>query len=427
MVAAAIPQVDYASGVLEEQRGEDAKAGALFEKAVAEDPLALPLVEKVVGDRLKKGDRDGALELYRNLAVKSPERLEVQLRYGEFMESQGGAAEAVALYEKELEKYPGETVLIGKLLHLRRDAGERDAVVELLGKLRAEDPEAVLMYASGMESVYDGDDVEARRKVDERFEEGFKAHPDDRVLARAASEHFRTSGRMDEAIAILDTHVAAAPSSLELMTRLGVLYFSAGRDDEGVEILKRVVEIRPKSVLAHRSLAKYYRLEGDEERAREHGAEVLKIRGGSEREFLILADEFLDAGDARAARLLLERAVFDHPGKLDLAMKLAIATRRDPETRDRAGRLFREAEAVMPEGMALEPAFLVESADVLREEGQGSAAEERLRNAIKGYPRDAKKEMAAALRKLAGWWEEQGKNAEAAKALRKRADGLDPE
>ncbi|MBK1883103.1 tetratricopeptide repeat protein [Luteolibacter pohnpeiensis] len=420
-------KLNFAKGVLEEARGNHAAAGQDFEAAIVEDPLAIPLVQKVAGYRMMDGDRDGALELFQNLSKMSPDRLEAQLLFGEFMESEGGTQEAMDFYEKQLATFPGETVMLGKLLNDARERGDREKALQWLDQLRPDDPAAVEMYASGMKSIYDSEDPVAARKVDERYLEGFELHPDDRGLARATSEHFRTTGRMDEAAEVLRQHVQAAPWSLELKTRLGVLLFSAGRDEEGLEELKEVIAIYPKDGLAHKALAKYYRLHDDEAAARDHAAEVLKIRSGSAREFLALADEYLAANDPRSARLLLERAVFDYPGKVDLAMKLAIATSRDPESKSRAGRLIREAEAEMPEGTTMEPEFLVESAKVLREGGQQDAAEERLRVAIKTFPKDAKADTAAALRQLADWWDEQGKNENAAQSLRKRADALAPE
>jgi Flp pilus assembly protein TadD len=97
----------------------------------------------------------------------------------------------------------------------------------------------------------------------------------------------------------------------------------------------------------------------------------------------------------------LEKSVFEFPENRDLAHRLAIATRRDPETRTGATRLFHEAETAQPESHKSDPSFLVESAEALIEEGQTKAAEERLREAIKAFPPDAKRETAAALRRLA--------------------------
>jgi hypothetical protein len=68
----------------------------------------------------------------------------------------------------------------------------------------------------------------------------------------------------------------------------------------------------------------------------------------------------------------------------------------------------------------------MESADCLIEEGQSKQAEDRLRSAIKSYAPEQKKETAAALRRLAGLWDKENRNAEAAGSLKQRADSLDP-
>ena len=426
---AADPRVEFAMGVREEGKSEPEKALAHFERARELDPKSLPLVEKLVEYRMAAGDRAGAVRLLRDLADQSPERVDVQLAYASILEQSGrgdALAEklAVEILEKVLAKNPGELSVISRLLTIFRDRGDTEKAMALMENLPADDPVAVQIYASTSRVLFKGDDIVARDRVDRRYLAALRQHPESTPLVRAASEYFRNTGRIDEAIRILTDHVNAAPWSLDLRTRLGILLFSAKRDAEGEAVLKEVVEIRPRSGIALQSLTKFYRLKGDEKQARDYGAELLKIRGGSPREFVVLADEFLAADEPRAARLLLEIGVFDHPERPELAMKLAVATRRDPETRAKAARLFREAEAAMGD-LKPDAAFLIESAECLIEEGQSKAAEERLRTAIKSFPPEKKKETAAALRRLAGLWERENRNAEAAKALKQRADALD--
>ncbi len=202
--------------------------------------------------------------------------------------------------------------------------------------------------------------------------------------------------------------------------------FSAKRFEEGVAILEEVLDVHPKKALAHESLAKHYRREGKTEKARTHAAELLKIRGGSPEDFLELARELEDAGEIRAARLLLEKAAFYHHEDAGLLMKLAIVTAKDPEAKDRAARLFKEAEALLlSEGGKMDPGFLLESAKELVAQGQTKAAEDRLRTAIRSFPKDAKKDSAAAMRALAGIWISEGRNRDAAGALLKRAEAME--
>ncbi len=431
LLGAENPRVEFAMGVRAEQHGDGETAALHFGKALALDPESLPLVEKMVDVRLGDGDSAGAAKLLRDLSQSQPDRVDVQLTYADFLETHGqGDAMArklaVEVLEKVLRKRPGNVSVAARLLDIFRNSGDRDRALPLLESLPSPDPQAATVYASVSRAFFSGDDAEARARVDGRYRQALAAHPQDAGLARTASDYFRDTDRIAEAVQVLEDHVKAAPWSLDLRTRMGVLLFSADRDAEGEAALKEVIAIRPSSALAHQSLAKFYRLKGEEKPAREHGAELLKIRGGSAKEFGILADEFLAADEPRAARLLLEKGVFDHPDRTELAMKLAVATRRDPETRSRAGRLFREAEAAMGADVKPDPPFLLESADCLLEEGNGKAAEERLRSAIRAYGPEQKKETALALRRLAGLWEKENRNAEAAGSLRRRADSLDP-
>lgn len=427
---AASPRLDFAFGVLAESRGQDAEAGRLFEAARQADPTALPLVRRAVGARLEEGNRSAAVKLYRDLAIARPDALGIQLAYADFLQENGrGDSMAMKLAAETLDaalaKNPGNPEVVRRLFQLASSAGNKTRQRTLLEMLPVDDPAATALFASLAKSMSDATDADALAELDRRFLESFEAHPGDPGLARAASDHFRNTKRPDRAIEILQHHINIAPSSLDLRTRLGVLYFTAKRDTEGESTLLEVLAIHPRQALAHQSLAKFYRLRDKPEPARFHAGELLKIRGGSPTDFLNLADEWLVAENPREARLLLERAVFEHPDNPKLADKLAIATRRDPETRDQAARLFREAEAAQPADKKSTPEFLIESAEALISEGQSKAAEERLRSAIKAFPPEAKKETATALRRLAQLWETENRNAEAARALRQRADTLD--
>jgi Flp pilus assembly protein TadD len=421
------PRTDFALGVLAESRDDAAEATLRFENAREAAPLALPLVRRAVRARLAEGARPAAVKLYRDLAAARPDDLEIQLACADFLEQQGGG-DALALkladetLEAALQKNPGHPEIIRRLFQRAPSAGDKS---RRLDQLAPDDPASVLLYATLSRSLFDSADAAAREKLDRRFLSAVESYPENPGLARAASEYFRDTERPDQAIDILKRHIEAAPSSLDLRTRLGILHFTAQRDAEGEAALKEVLAIHPRQALAHQSLAKFYRLRDPPGPARFHAGELLKIRGGSPADFIKLADEWLAADDPRQARILLEKAVFDHPQNFELANQLAIATCRDPATRDLAARLFREAEALRSADRKPEPAFLIESAEALIAQGQSKAAEERLRAAIKSFPPEAKKETAAALRRLALLWETEGRNVNAARALRQRADALD--
>lgn len=425
------PNLEFAMGVHERFHGNSDLAAGHFESARLIAPTAAPLVEMGAERLLAMGDRAGAVKLYQDLAAARPEDLVVQLLFADFITSLDkddalACKLASECLETALLKHPGHLQIIRRLVPLYQAKGGKEAVVALLDTLPWDDPAAAMLYVSVFRPLHDKEDLSARDVIDQRFEVALEAAPGDALLARTASDYFRDTDRQAKAIEVLQKHTAASPWSLDLRVRLGVLHFASKQGAQGEVLLKEVLSIHPRRAMAHQALAKYYRKQELPEKATYHARELLKIRGGDVEEFLRLADECLAAGDPREARLLLERAVFDQPDNATLAMKLAIATYRDPETRSRATRMFREAEAVAPDGKITDPAFLIESAGALIESGQSRAAEERLRAAIRAYPPDAKKETATALRRLAGLWTAENRNADAARALIQRADSLDP-
>ena len=426
LFAAPNPQLEFALGVLAESRGDDSSAATHFENARLADLTAAPLVNRGVSRLLASGDRSGAIALYRAFASSRPGDLSAQLAYADFLTDQSrGDSLALKLATETLDsalaKNPGHPEIIRRLFVLDRSRGD-----SLIEQLPPADPAAALLFAELSRSLHDSEDAASRAEIDRRFLLALEAHPENPALARAAAEHFRKTDRRDQAIGVLKRHTSAAPWSLDLRVRLGILEFDAKRDEDGESTLKELLTIHPNHALAHQALAKFYRLHDQPEPAAHHSAELLKLRGGSTAEFLKLADERLAADDPRSARLLLERAVFDHPENAELRMKLAIATHRDPETRARAPRLFREAEGDLADSKSADPAFLSASAEAMIEAGQSKAGEERLRAAIRAYPPTAKKETAAALRRLATLWNAENRNADAARALLQRADSLDP-
>jgi Flp pilus assembly protein TadD len=422
--------LDFSYGKLAELRGEDERALEYYEKAYTADPTALPLVRLIVEKKRAVGDRAAALEIFGKLVEARPDEPMIRIEYGDFLGHVGkGDTMAERLqeesYAKALEAIPGDLLPIERLIRTARQRGDDDRARKLLETLHTDSEDAVRYYVATTKSLYDSRDEAAAARIDARFLQAMADEPARSGIARAASDHFRQTGRLGDAIAILRDHIAARPSSLDLRIRLGILHFTAGENEEGVRVLREVLEIHPKKALAHESLAKHFRQTGQVPEARHHAAELLALRGGTPEEFLTLADELLGASEFRAARILLEKAVFRHPDHATLMMKLALATSRDPETKDGAAPLFRLAETLLANPADMDPKFLLASAKELIAQGQNKAAEERLRNAIRTFPKDAKEETATALRALAALWISENRNADAAKALISRAEALE--
>ena len=362
--------LDFTYGTLEKQRGNDKRADKYYEKAFAADPAAMPIVRMIAEKRLAAGDRAAAFGIYQHAVDARPDEPMIQIEFGDFLGCIG-KGDAIAetkqqeSYRKVLSAAPGSYIPIEQLIRQARDHGNNTSARQYLEQLNLDTSEAVRFYVATTKSLYDSKDKDAQARIGKCFTDATESHPEWIATARAASDHFREAGDMEKAISILRRHVETVSSSLDLKIRLGILLISSKHDDEGVAILKQVLDVYPGKALAHESLAKYCRQQGMQKEAREHAAELLKIRSGTPDEFIKLADELIADNEFRAARLLLEKAVFDHDEDASLMMKLAIATSRDSETKDKAARHFREAESMLANPADMNPAFLLASAKEL--------------------------------------------------------------
>jgi predicted Zn-dependent protease len=420
---------EYAQAVLAGLRG-DAEGKARHEEAARiAHPTAIMLADRSAKRAIKAGDIKTASTLYRTLAEDRPDSLRAQFLYTDFLRSQSAEDDfalrlAVEKLEALQQKQPAHPEVLERLLRLYEQQGQRaksEALYQNYLKQPQADPSVAELFSR---ILRDQDDAQSQEQLDRMYRERIEETPEDPNLARAASEHFRKTKRVPEAIALLEKHVKAAPSSLDMRVRLGILLLADKKEAAGEATLLAALAIDPSLFVAHQSLAKLYDQQKKPELARKHRSEMLKLRGGDASEFLEVAREFLNAKDAKAARILLEKACFDYPKDVDLLYLRAVATHLDAAESAKAPALFDEAEKLAKEPTR-NPLYLRHAAESYWTAKQTEKAESRLRDAIKAYPATEKKESAAAIRLLASWWQQQNKNADAAKALLQRAEMLE--
>lgn len=430
---------EYAKGVYAEQTGDIKAARSHFEATLRADPDAFSVAHKTATTQLADQDLTAASGTLRAYANSHPEHLPSQLYYADFLEdyaSHNDAAlqTATEMLEKANTRHPHTADVFTRLINLYENREDRESSLALF-EAQFEAPEAGPFHWMSLAPI-------ARTLLPSDSEE-LAAHLETIALHTAetgltipravqtVSDYYRSTARLDEAILILQKHIEAVPDSLDLRTRLGLLLLYADRNEEAEQSLLETLTIDSDQVLAHKALSKYYNDSNNIEKTLHHRAEVLKIAGGDPGEFLDLANQYLDHGQAHPARLLLEKARFDHPEEAGIAARLAIATLRDGDTRT-AARLFRQAESLAmdsddPEVQKFLGAdFQLEFAGSLREAGDLPAAEARLREAVRSTPPEQPLQAARALRELARLWLDQNKNQGPATSLLKRADTLDP-
>jgi predicted Zn-dependent protease len=422
----AMARREFARAVLAGLRGDEVSKARHEEAAREAHPQAILLADRAAQRAMAVGDIKTASTLYRTLALDRRDSLQAQFLYIDFLRSQGKEDDfalklAVEALENLAQTHPGQREVLERLLRSYEQQGQRaksEALYQQYIKQPHADPAVAEMFSR---ILRDQDDAESRDHLDRMYRQRMEDSPEDPVLARAASEHFRKTKRIPEAIELLQQHVKVAPSSLDMRVRLGVLLLADQQEAEGEAALRAALVIDPNLYIAHQSLAKLYTQQKKPDLVRSHRAEMLKLRGGDADDFRQVAEEYLKVPDPKSARILLEKACFDHPENVDLLYLRAMATHLDVDEKHRAPVLFDEAEKQAKEPTK-NPIYLRHAAEAYWNAKQSEKAENLLRTAIKSYPPSAKKESAIAMRLLAEWWQQQNKNGDAAKALLQRAD-----
>ncbi len=429
----------YARGVFAEVEGDTGAAREHYEAALKADADSFPVARKAADLQLIDDDLPAASKTLRGYAKAQPAHLPSQLYYADFLEQHAGR-DAVAqkssteILQTANQRFPNTGAIFSRLINLHENRGEREKSLALFNaQFEAEGagPDHWMALGPIARTLLDGDSPELKERLDMIAEKTVETGVGIEFAARSASDYYRKTGRLEEAIAVLQKHVEIQPDSLALRTRLGLLQIYAQEEEAGLATLHQTLQIDPDQVLAHRALAQYFGRHEQPEKALFHNAEVLRIAGGAPENFLELANQYLDLEKPHKARLLLEKARFDHPDSPAIAARLAIATLRDGDTAA-AARLFRQAEALArdskdPGAKAyLDADFQLEFAGSLRKAGDLAAAESRLRDAIRGIPPEQPAKAARALRELARIWIDQKKNLAPAAALLKRAESLEP-
>lgn len=412
-----------------------------YERALALDPDSFFLSRRTSQWQLADEDLTAAAATRRSFATHHPLHLPAQLDYASFLLRQAPDDEvardaAQETLELANENFPSEPNVFSKLINLYENRAQRPKSLALFReKLAAKEGPASywLALAPIAKTLLPIDSTEyqdALERIFSQIPESSLANPS---LARRVSEHYRRKNDLPTAIARLEAHLALAPSSHSLRTRLGLLQLSHGEQAAGKATLQQVILIDPDQALAHRSLAKLFQREDEPEAALHHRAEDLRITGGSPEETIAVAKAYLDLAQPHPARLLLEKARFHHPDDLSILAQLAIATLRDGLTVQSA-RLFRQAEQMAetskdPQASRfLDVDFQVEFANSLVAAGDPDSAETRFRQAAQAINLDEDPvKYASVVTALAKLWIDQGKNLAPAQALLQRALALDPE
>jgi tetratricopeptide (TPR) repeat protein len=227
-----------------------------------------------------QGEKDRAMELYKEAARQSPGDVAVQKAYADFLYvALGRADEALPLYKRVLDLKPNdpETMqILGNLCASRQKPAEARqyftrlldmepwnmAVKRSLERLPVNESQNSSFKAeilSVQKSVHEGEDERANEALDRIVRMKQETEKGRSDLLREPSyveiQAMAANGQADRAIAALEKLLSRTPGSALAHNDLGVLYANVGNKEKALEHYRRAVELDPSAIVYKRNLA----------------------------------------------------------------------------------------------------------------------------------------------------------------------------
>jgi tetratricopeptide (TPR) repeat protein len=252
-----------------------------------------------------RGEKDRALELYREAAQLAPEDAGVQKAFADFMYvALGRPEDAFGVYQRVLALKPEdpETLqILGNLCASNKKTKDAQqyfsrllaiepwnmAVKKSLDALppnAAENNDAFkVLYLTAQKSVAEGVEANVNAALDRilamKQEAARGRDGAERIPTYAEIVTMASNGQRDKAIQALEQFLARAPENALAHNDLGVLYANTGHHDKALAHYRQAVELDPAATIYRKNLADLlFVAAGDEEGALELYVEILRER-----------------------------------------------------------------------------------------------------------------------------------------------------
>jgi tetratricopeptide (TPR) repeat protein len=220
-------------------RGNLAQAIPLLQKAAAENPGNSEYLHMLGRTLWTTGDRDGALQSYRQAASLDPGAYRVE--YAQALETMGRSDDAAAEFEAALVAQPGSSIAEEGLSRIYYNKGDYAKAAPLLESLAARTHDPVVMQQLAYAAEKSGD----RERAISTYREVLTAQPRADVARGQLAESLLAAGRGDEAVSVLQEGLQSAPSAPLLQRGLGSVLERSGRPAEAAAAYREYARLAP--------------------------------------------------------------------------------------------------------------------------------------------------------------------------------------
>jgi tetratricopeptide (TPR) repeat protein len=256
------------------------------------------------------GDRQKAVETYRNVLDRDPQHHDALESLARLHETEGDFAEAARTTERLLELAAGDAkiALSSKLADLYGKLGDSDSASRALERgLEADERNPELR--TRLQKLYESMSAWERLANHLAKDADFAESVDDKVklLGMAAAIHSQKRSDHGAAAELLDKASQLKPDDRDLLLQLCDEYSASGRGKAAAEVLEKIVESyggkRTKELgEIHRRLANAYLADGETQRALDELDKAFRIEPGNVQVLKRLGEVAIQLGDMKKAQ-----------------------------------------------------------------------------------------------------------------------------
>lgn len=188
--------------------GDLETAEALMSQILALDPSHAGALLGQIDNALRRGDQDAAISFCDTARSEHPENVLVRRKHAQVLQIAGRTTEALIVLEDLNRDKPGDAPACLAMANLKRKLGDLDGAEAAMAQILEHDPGHEGALLAQIDTAVQRGDHEAALIL---CNAARKQHADSVILKRKHAQVLQTTGKMDEALAVLEDLIRDKP------------------------------------------------------------------------------------------------------------------------------------------------------------------------------------------------------------------------
>lgn len=268
------------------------------------------------------GQNDEALQYYKKVLKKSPDRVLTALDYGELLLESGKLEEADSLFTDLTEKYPDNAGFIYRLGLVKEKKKDSTAMKYFFKTISKDFTHQAALYKTARYELKRGKSYNAISLC----ESGLKNRPNNVALLSILGQAYSASLQFEKAIPAYEKLLELGEDSEFILEKLAKAYRVTSQTEKAIDTYKIMLDINDKNSAVHSNLGALYLKVNEVKKAQLHFTMALLIKKQPvDREYLNIGLTFKRQEDFKSAFNNFEKALKENPDNERALIELALA------------------------------------------------------------------------------------------------------